>query len=122
MRHHDEQLEQAAARFLLDVALLTGRDTDPAAQGMPLQIACGGATLGSDEASEAYNLTVGPAGVLLDAREPVGVLRGLATLRQLLTPAGEGYALPQVKIEDAPRFASTPWTPQFTPSPVPVSE
>ena len=63
--------------------------------------------LGEDE---TYKLTVHPFGrrVTLNAPTTTGVLRGLATLTQLLQQNADatGYILPNIYIDDAPRF---PW-------------
>jgi hexosaminidase len=56
---------------------------------------------------ERYSLRVTPMGIALDAPNSLGVLRGLATLRQLVTNAPSGKkSLPEVDILDQPRF---PW-------------
>ena len=50
---------------------------------------------------ESYKLSVKPTGAILTAPTALGVLRGFATLEQLLTPSG---TIPAVEIEDSPRF------------------
>ncbi|UYZ63336.1 beta-N-acetylhexosaminidase [Hymenobacter weizhouensis] len=55
---------------------------------------------------ESYSLRVTPMGVALNAATHLGVLRGLATLRQLLLVEKKGLYLPEVDITDSPRF---PW-------------
>ena len=59
--------------------------------------------LGEDE---SYSLKVSAEGAVLHAHTTTGGLRGLATLELLLANHGEGWCLPAVIIEDAPRF---PW-------------
>lgn len=58
---------------------------------------------------ESYELAVRDDGVLLRAREPEGIFRGIQTLRQMLLSAkaaGEKkLSLPFVSITDAPRFS-----------------
>ncbi|MGH6997566.1 MAG: beta-N-acetylhexosaminidase, partial [Phenylobacterium sp.] len=74
-----------------------------------LEITCAAADPGARtlDAREAYRLQVSPRGVALQADGPIGVLRGLATLRQLIeTGPGGAASLPLVAIDDAPRF---PW-------------
>ncbi len=64
--------------------------------------------------NEQYSLAVTPEQVRLSADEPLGVLRGMETLLQLVqqttTAPGEnvprGFAIPAVTIHDGPRF---PW-------------
>ena len=55
---------------------------------------------------ESYRLQVTSAGIQLKARNPLGVLRGLQTVLQLVTITPQGFAMPAVTIDDAPRF---PW-------------
>ncbi|QJX45746.1 family 20 glycosylhydrolase [Hymenobacter taeanensis] len=59
--------------------------------------------LGEDE---SYTLRVTPMGVALNAPTHLGVLRGLATLRQLVQKDKKNRWLPEVDIVDSPRF---PW-------------
>jgi hexosaminidase len=59
--------------------------------------------LGEDE---SYALRVQPGGAVLRAETAVGALRGLATLAQLLARDANGWFLPAMSINDAPRF---PW-------------
>jgi hexosaminidase len=55
---------------------------------------------------ESYHITVSPDRILLIAPTDLGVLHGFETVLQLLTGDAEGYFIPCVQIEDAPRF---PW-------------
>jgi hexosaminidase len=59
--------------------------------------------LGEDE---SYHLQVTPAGALLTAPNPLGVLHGLQTFLQLVHSTPEGYTVAAVTIDDKPRF---PW-------------
>ncbi|SNC74784.1 hexosaminidase [Hymenobacter gelipurpurascens] len=54
---------------------------------------------------ESYSLRVTPMGVALNAPTHLGVLRGLATLRQLVMKEKKSISLPEVDITDSPRFA-----------------
>lgn len=54
---------------------------------------------------ETYTLAISPRQAVLSAPTTVGVLRGLATLTQLLTQEGGMYFLPASEISDRPRFA-----------------
>ena len=96
---HDDRMTPAAARFQGDAAAITGLDLSRQA-GPTLRIACR-----ADPVAESYRLTVAADGVSLDADGPLGVLRGLATLRQLIQTNPPGAALPFATIDDAPRFA-----------------
>ncbi|HEX7804769.1 MAG TPA: family 20 glycosylhydrolase [Cellulomonas sp.] len=57
---------------------------------------------------ERYTLTVTAARIVIDAPRRTGLVRGLATLRQLLRPVGTGaerrLVAPAVRIEDVPRY------------------
>lgn len=94
----DARMTPAAARFQRDAAALTGMDLSRKT-GPALSIACR-----ADPAAEGYRLTIVADGVTLDADGPLGVLRGLATLRQLIETNPPGAALPFATIDDAPRF------------------
>ena len=56
--------------------------------------------------SEDYRLSVTGTQARLDAKTPLGAVRGLETLLQLVQPGKTGFELPAVEIEDSPRF---PW-------------
>ncbi|MBC6606677.1 family 20 glycosylhydrolase [Hymenobacter sp. BT188] len=53
---------------------------------------------------ERYSLCVTPAGIALDAPTSLGALRGLETLRQLLTKDKKNFYFAEVYITDQPRF------------------
>ncbi|MGB8474314.1 MAG: family 20 glycosylhydrolase [Candidatus Acidiferrum sp.] len=55
---------------------------------------------------ESYSLEVTPAGAMLTAPTPLGVLHGLQTFLQLVEVSPDGFAAPAVTINDKPRF---PW-------------
>ena len=66
----------------------------------------------SDPGSERYVLRVRPDGIALSSPGPLGLVNGIQTLRQLLPPAvyspgprREAWVLPEVEIEDEPRFS-----------------
>ncbi len=57
---------------------------------------------------EAYNLTVSPKGIMLEAPSPSGLFYGIQTLLQLMPPIKQKLSevvLPSVEIKDTPRFA-----------------
>jgi len=58
--------------------------------------------LGEDE---SYRLEVTPQQAHLTAPNPLGVLRGLETFRQLIVSGPQGAEVPVVDIQDHPRFA-----------------
>jgi hexosaminidase len=59
--------------------------------------------LGEDE---SYRLTVDEKKAELTAPNPLGILRGVETLLQLVQPGKQGWVLPEVQVDDRPRF---PW-------------
>src|SRR5215475_960444 len=61
------------------------------------------AKLGEDE---SYELTVTDSGAKLTAPNPLGILRGLQTILQLVRITSNGFAIPALKVKDAPSF---PW-------------
>lgn len=56
--------------------------------------------------NESYELEVSPSRATLKAATPVGVLRGIETFLQLLEMDSSGFFMPEVQIQDEPRF---PW-------------
>lgn len=103
---HDAALDQAALRFAKALSAKTGTAVDggiaPDAKSTTLRIRCG---TGGESADESYTLIVRSAGAELRAPTPLGVLRGLATLFQLVNVTTAGAAAPGVSIDDRPRFA-----------------
>src|SRR5882724_6101356 len=59
--------------------------------------------LGEDE---SYALDITPEGAKLNAPTTLGALHGLQTFLQLIENTPQGFAVPAVSIQDAPRF---PW-------------
>ena len=54
---------------------------------------------------ESYTLSVTPQRILIRASSGAGLFYGIQTLWQLAEPSVDGYVIPAVEIEDAPRFA-----------------
>ncbi|GAA4369619.1 hypothetical protein GCM10023185_43440 [Hymenobacter saemangeumensis] len=96
----DASVRQAALRTL---ALLQG-PAQPAS-GPVLQIRYGRLGLPEKFDEERYSLRVTPMGVSIDAPTSLGVLRALATLQQLPVAEKKQRYLPEVDIQDRPRFA-----------------
>jgi hexosaminidase len=108
-RYRDPTLKRAADRFIRRLAQRTGHAvrSDPRHSHQVIEIDCAGPdphALGPG-ADERYRLTVEPGRVRIQAATGTGVLRALATLAQLPEPAGAGFQLPAVQIDDQPRFA-----------------
>ena len=92
---------RAAARRML--TRLQG-PTEPA-KGPVLQIRYGRVGRPEQFDEERYSLRVTPVGVSIDAPTSLGVLRALATLEQLPIAGKKQRYLPEVDIQDRPRFA-----------------
>jgi hexosaminidase len=96
----------AMTRFERDLTTLVGHPLSRTAT-IPFTVRCvshepQALTL---EAREAYRLSVATDGIAIDADSETGVLRALATLRQLVDRDATGPVVPCVRIDDAPRFA-----------------
>jgi hexosaminidase len=107
--YREPRLDAAAARLVEHIAreigmpLAAGATGDAAAATLVIHCEHAGA---SQDEGESYRLTVTPQQALLEAAAPLGVLRGMETLLQLVDLDAEGFGLPAVRIEDQPRF---PW-------------
>jgi len=110
--YREERLEAAAARLVQYVARKTGIPMNPGVAGRapeaPLIVYCdhASAPVQTAQEDESYRLVVTPLGAKLDAPNPLGVLRGMATFLQLIDLDAGGFGVPAVTIEDHPRF---PW-------------
>lgn len=60
---------------------------------------------GSASGAEGYSLHASPKRIVVSASDSRGLLYGAVTLWQLLAKSGDGFVVPSVTIEDAPRFA-----------------
>lgn len=56
-------------------------------------------------APESYRITVDATTATVTGADAAGLFYGIHTLVQLIRPAGDGWEIPAVVIEDAPRFA-----------------
>ncbi|WP_292835381.1 family 20 glycosylhydrolase [Microbacterium sp.] len=54
---------------------------------------------------ESYRITADAASVVVTGADAAGLFYGVQTLGQLVSRDGEGFSIPAVQIEDAPRFA-----------------
>lgn len=100
----DPRVEALAGRLIERVARQTGLMLDYRVPGprQPAVLALECKGTGEDE---SYSLDVTAQQARISAATPLGVLRGAETFLQLIAPAGEGFAVPVLKIEDRPRFA-----------------
>lgn len=58
-----------------------------------------------DGPAESYRITADAASVVVVGADAAGLFYGVQTLGQLITRDGDGFWIPAVRIEDAPRFA-----------------
>jgi len=110
--HTSPRLDRAIDRFVARLSTYTGKSITRVTADSPehakLRIRCDGSgqSVQTPDEVESYTLQVSSSYIQIDARTTVGVIRGLATLEQLLQREGTGYVFPEVRIEDKPRF---PW-------------
>ncbi|MEV5034424.1 family 20 glycosylhydrolase [Sphingobium sp. LMC3-1-1.1] len=95
----DDAGARAAADRLGSLLKRSGRPLIPAAQHGSIRFLRDPSISGA----EAYRLTVAPAGVTLSASTDAGLYYGAETLWQLIL-AGDGKALPAIRIADAPAY------------------
>ena len=106
----DPLLTRAVERFLARLQARTGlpvRPTPIPSGTGTLQVRCAQLepALLSESVNERYALDVTPQGARLEASTPSGILRGLATMQQLVRAGPDGIRARAVHVEDAPRFA-----------------
>jgi len=107
-RFDSPRLEGAIRRALHRLSMQAGLTLAPDDAATPatltITVAGAGEAVQSIDEDESYTLDVSPAGAALNAATVVGAMRGLTTLTQLVQSSRDGYFLPAVRIEDAPRF------------------
>lgn len=108
--HCDDLVQRAVARFQRGLFAATGipmkRGLTAAGDEATLLIRCAGpaeAVLSIDT-DESYRLWIEKGRAELMAPSPVGVIRGLETLLQLVATDDRGFFVPGVRIDDRPRF------------------
>jgi len=105
----DDRVSHAVERFVVQLRRQTGVffDRQPAADATRIVVACAsrGASVQELGEDESYQLVVDGRQVQLNAPNPLGVLRGLQTLLQLVQAGEHGWIVPAVSIDDRPRFA-----------------
>lgn len=107
----DERVRHALRRFVRNLAVRTGVPFDQPfaadASGPLFVIHCAGSGLRVQalEEDESYHLVIDSKGIELTAANPLGILHGLETVLQLVESDPRGWVLPQVRIDDTPRFA-----------------
>jgi hexosaminidase len=107
----DERVRRAMDRFMHNLSVRTGEPFERRFSGEldgPLFVVhCAGPGLRVQgvEEDESYHLTVDGKGIELSAANPLGVMHGLETVLQLVESGPQGWVLPEVQIDDNPRFA-----------------
>ncbi len=109
---HHPNFDQAVSRFIHELASETGlilpaavapSDCLHATLSIEFQQLISLPQLGDDE---SYTLSVTAAAARLRAPTSLGIVRGLATFRQLVQVGTRSYVVPAITIDDRPRF---PW-------------
>lgn len=107
----DERVQGAVDRFVHDLSVRTGSPLEQRFSEVPegplFVIHCAGLGLRVQrvDEDESYRLTVSDTGIELTAANPLGIMHGLETLLQLVEPGPRGWVVPDVRIDDSPRFA-----------------
>jgi hexosaminidase len=108
VRCADPRVARALVRFGRQLAQSRPRTVGPRGDRASFTVSCarraGSTQLPVED--ESYALTVRPLEVTLSAQTPIGVLRGLETLLQLVERTDSTISVPAVTIEDRPRY---PW-------------
>jgi hexosaminidase len=104
----DVRISLSSARLMAHLSRRTGMPLQPDAQKHKLTIQCAapGLPVQALNEDESYKLAITPQQAVLSAPNPLGIIRGLATFEQLVTPSSTGFSVPALTIDDSPRF---PW-------------
>lgn len=86
----------------LPVRLIPAKQAADATPRLTLRLTDASAVLSSPE---SYTLSVTPDHIRVEATSISGLFYGVQSLGQLVTPAGTGFTVPAVEIEDTPRLA-----------------
>jgi hexosaminidase len=109
--YQEPRIQRAVTRFLKRLQLQTGIPisseilSDSGKASLVVECKAPGESVQSLKADESYSLEVSREKARLSAPSPIGVLRGLETLLQLVDLDDESFGMQAVKIEDRPRFA-----------------
>lgn len=111
-KHRDLRLERAASRFVTRlskrIAQPLTRDfaIAPVPNAIELRVDSAARTVQALGDDESYRVTIDGSRAVLSARTTLGAIRGLETLLQLVVGDRTSFYLPEVAVDDAPRF---PW-------------
>jgi hexosaminidase len=107
----EPRLDRAIERFLRQLSRqtaipLAGRASAPAKAVLVIHTDHASKEIQEVGEDESYVLEVTTSGAKLSAPTPLGTLHGLQTFLQLIEVSSDGFAAPEVSINDKPRF---PW-------------
>jgi hexosaminidase len=105
----DARLNAAIARSLGRIGTQTGisisaSPSATASGALAVNVDGPGQAVQSVDEDESYSLDISPSGARLHAVTVAGAMHGLETLQQLVQADATGYFLPEVSIQDTPRF------------------
>lgn len=103
-KFHDERLDDAIDWALRQLSQQIGVTMESATVPFVLSVDGPGEAIQGIDEDESYSLNVTAQGVHLHAATDVGAMRGLETFLQLVQSDGQGWWLPDVSIQDSPRF------------------
>jgi hexosaminidase len=108
--YKEPRLERAKQRFLDILSAETGiplwREAIHNQPHFIIQTSGPSAAVQQSGEDESYHLEISTTDVQLTAANPIGTIRGLQTLLQLVRITPKGFSVPVVIIDDKPRF---PW-------------
>ena len=108
--YKDKRVERGTQRFLQQLSRQTGmplvnKSAESSRAGLTIRTDHGSKQVQELGEDESYDLQVTSSGAQLSAPSPLGVLHGLQTFLQLVKTSSTGFAVPEVTIQDRPRFA-----------------
>ncbi len=109
--YQSPRLQEAAARMVKHLSRQTGIPmqegfaSDASKATLVIQVERAGETVQSIHEEESYTLEVTSQQAHLKALTPVGAMHGMETFLQLVHVDTQGFAAPEVRINDRPRFA-----------------
>lgn len=109
-QHRDDRLERGIIRTLARMEEHLGATISHRVRGsaepsvLRVDVMGPGEKVQGIDENESYHLEITSQNATLRANTVVGALRGLETLLQLITSDSASYYLPEVTIDDAPRF------------------
>lgn len=109
--YKEARLERAVDRFLRDLSRETGmpiavRAADSSKAVLIVHTERASKEIQDVDEDESYTLEVSNFGAKLHAANPLGAMHGLQTFLQLVSATPGGFSVPNLYIEDKPRF---PW-------------